>query len=198
MRVFKFFAIAVIVLAAGRARGEEVTYDPTTGDLDLVQDSTWATQSPSGLGDFEIYFAGTDSNNYAPSPSVYEAPGTLYANTPWSVTSYYGPGIENDLSAVAGDIAAKNKGPGTLAAGTYLIATLPTGLGAPDFGSSYNGTSGDAIGSVFYANYSGAETPDQVTVLGAVPEPSTLMELFGVGIAGVVGFAGRRLRKVAV
>ena len=66
MRVLKFLAVAVIVMAAKGAWAEEVTYDQGTGALTLVQDSTWATHTAAtGLYDFEVYFAGTTANNSA-------------------------------------------------------------------------------------------------------------------------------------
>ncbi len=180
--------MAVIVLSAGQARGEEVAYNAATGALDLIQDSTWATKTQAlGLWNFEIYFAGTNANNVAPyltanfNQGAYFAPagtlqvinavGTLEADpvngingNGWSGSSYSGIGIGNNMTFVG----PSSNNHYTLPAGTYLLATLPTGLTAADFGNSRDplgSTANDALGSVVYANGMGNETLDKVQIV---------------------------------
>ena len=177
--------------------------------------------------DFEVYFAGTTANNSAPyltsnyldangmAPAgtlqVINAEGTLQADpvngvngNGWSGTSYSGVGIDNNMSFV-GPTANNHE---TLPAGSYLLATLPAGLQATDFGNSYNDNglgsngAGDTTGSVFFANGLGVETFANVTIVdlqsSQVPEPCALVGMFGGAGVGLVGFSARKLRKGAV
>ena len=209
MRVLKVVTIAVIALAAGRTWAEEITYDYNTGDLSLVQDSTWAAQNVSGLYNFEVYMAGTNANNYAPDAlDNYGSTGLPYIGpasngNDWNCQSYYGAGLKNDIFWEAGsDTSGRNVGKDNMAVGTVFLAQLPAGLTAADFGSSVGGNYGanDTTGAAYFANYSGAETQANITLLNepqSVPEPGTLAGLIAAAVSGLVGFVARR-RKVAV
>ena len=79
----------------------------------------------------------------------------------WSGSSYSGIGIGNNMTFVG----PSSNNHYTLPAGTYLLATLPTGLTAADFGNSRDplgSTADNALGSVVYANGMGNETLDKV------------------------------------
>ena len=161
----------------------------------------------TGLLDFEVYFAGTTANNSAPyltsnnldsngmapagTSQIINAEGTLEADpvngvngNGWSGTSYSGlnvpgsvgtftTGVDNNMSFVG----PNSNNHETLPAGSYLLATLPAGLTAADFGNSYtdnaaNGSPangpGDTTGSVFFATGLGAETFDYVHIISSV------------------------------
>ncbi len=173
------------------------------------------------MWNFEVFFAGTNANNVAPyldtNPAdldgngmvpagtlgIINAEGTLQADpvngfngNGWSGSSYSGVGIDNNMTFLGPSVNNHL----TLPAGSYLLATLPAGLTAADFGNTFEGNAGDAEGSVVYANGFGATTNDIVTIvdLQQVPEPFALVGMFGASVVGLVGFGVRRLRKVAV
>ena len=193
------------------------------GALTLVQAAPlWTTQTQaSGLWNFEVFFAGTNANNVASPTSTpilrsgrerhgpgwhvgdYQRGRHLHADpvngfngNGWSGSSYSGVGIDNNMTF----LGPTTNGRFTLPVGTYLLATLPAGLTAADFGNTFEGNAGDAEGSVVYADGFGATTNDIVTIvdLQQVPEPCTLVGMFGASVVGLVGFGVRRLRKVAV
>ncbi|MGO9109295.1 MAG: hypothetical protein ACLP9L_08690 [Thermoguttaceae bacterium] len=173
--------------------GTEITYNPVTGDLDLV--NTVPTSAVPGLATFTIYPAVV-GNVPSTAPTATQAWMTQYG---WTYTpiAFDQADIELDFgkSTVTG-----SQGQNVLPVGTYLLANLPTGLGAADFGNSYSASydsSNNQLGSDYFGSDVGT-TDFQSVVILQTPEPTAVVGLLGASMVGLVGFAGRRFRKAAV
>jgi len=205
MRVMRLIAMAAFVLAGGQAWAQQVDYDPSTGILSYVQPASLVgskTPAVDGLNSITVFFSDGATHtglNTLPSPLG-----------GWSGASYY-----NDQDVWQANAFTGADG---LAAGTYTLETLAKNLNASAFGltdangvnngpgNTTNGTGvfgpagsgiGGTYGSVYLGTWLGNEEYANVQIL-STPEPASLVGIFGAGIVGLVGFAGRRLRKVAV
>jgi hypothetical protein len=191
---------------------QQVSYDYNTGYLELQQTQANVGVPPggtrnnpipgvAGMFGVQIYTAGTTAANNPPNPALYGTSVLPYIGADWNYYAVQEPTQPTDMFWQKPSLG--NVGVDGLAAGTYLLAVLSPGLTAQDFGNATSSSygPGNTTGSVLYVNDSGVSTFSNVTLYDeptTVPEPSTLLGLFSGGIVGLVGFAGRRYRKVVV
>ncbi len=157
------------------ASSDQVDYNQNTGQLTLVVSAT------ADLDSVSVNLASsTNLANVSQNSNPFNT--TLWESLPTTLT------VEDSLEwqkVISGDPNA------TLQPGTYLLATLPTGLANSAFGNSILlGTNGQPADVQFYDS-TGAETDATVSV---VPEPGTLWLLAAAASAGLAYIARRRLR----
>jgi hypothetical protein len=209
MRVMKLTAIAVIVLAAGQAWGQqwvngtaEIVYDQGTGILSLVNNTNGQGLLDSGgnatsLDDFTVFLPTSTYN------ALTNLNTSLGQATAWKGASLLDGAFGAELDWGK---AGTGFGTDTLPNGTYMLAQLAPNLNASAFGNGGNGGNGagnttdnSTYGSVAFGNDNGDVDYENVNIIAApVPEPCAFVGMFGGGVIGLVGFAARRRSKVAV
>ncbi|MGO9109296.1 MAG: beta strand repeat-containing protein [Thermoguttaceae bacterium] len=170
-RTVVWLAIAVMAAGGGRAlaqpvstwsTGNQILYDPTTGNLSLVNNVPSA--AVPGLDDFTVYLA-----NPASVPSTAGSATQQWMNQyGWS---YYGISFPGEDIEMDFDKQGFGQGVDVLPPGTYLLANLPTGLGASDFGNSFSSSydsSNNQLGSVYYGSDVGTDDFQTVGIVKTV------------------------------